>query len=208
MRKKTDVILASARTLFLERGYDGTTLDDVAAASGVAKTTVYNNFSDKEHLFFAVIGSISERSAEIVANIAQPLNSAEPIRTRLHRFGTAVLAGVLQPSVLQLRRLAIAEAPRFPALVAGYWELGPLRTIEILTDGLRRAVDAGELAIDDPDSSAVELTYAIVGPLQDRALLVLETTFAPDEIERHVTHAIGSFMRAHAPGGNPGGTGP
>jgi len=196
--KKSNIILINARTLFLERGYDGTTLDDVAAASGVAKTTVYNNFSDKQQLFSAVIGSINDRSAEITAAVGEMLNSSEPIETRLHRFGAAVLAGVLQPSVVQLRRLAVSEALRFPELVARYWEVGPLRTIEILTDALRQAAYRGELAVADPEAAATGLAYALVGPMQDRALLLPQTEIAAPEVERYVSSVINSFIRGHS----------
>ena len=58
--RKGAVILDTARQMFLERGYDATSLDDVAAASGVSKTTVYNNFEDKEGLFSAVVLSVTE----------------------------------------------------------------------------------------------------------------------------------------------------
>lgn len=200
MQRKSDIILVHARVLFLERGYDGTTLDDVAAASGVAKTTVYNNFSDKQKLFSAVIDSINDRSAEITATVAGMLNSSEPIETRLHRFGAAVLAGVLQPSVVQLRRLAISEALRFPELIARYWEVGPLRTIEILTDALRQSAYRGEVTVDDPEAAATGLAYALVGPMQDRALLLPRAEITAPEVERHVASVISAFVRGHRRG--------
>ena len=67
--RKGALILDTARQMFLERGYDATSLDDVAAASGVSKTTVYNNFEDKEGLFRAVVLAVTERAEQIISEL-------------------------------------------------------------------------------------------------------------------------------------------
>ena len=44
-QRSEDAILAAARTLFLDAGYDGVNLDRVAEAAGVSRQTVYNRFA-------------------------------------------------------------------------------------------------------------------------------------------------------------------
>ncbi len=198
MARKTEAILTSARTLFLERGYDATTLDDVAAASNVAKTTVYNNFRDKEHLFSEVIESITARSTVILAALEEPLFSDSPVEDRLIEFGNRLVTGVLQPSVIQLRRLAIAEAPRFPELVTRFWSHGPGRTTELLARALREADSRGELRVPDPNAAALVLAYTLLGAALDRALMVQGAHMSPSDITAHVDHSVAAFLRAYA----------
>lgn len=50
-------LLDIATTLFMERGFDGTSMDAVAEAAGVSKPTVYNRYQDKRDLFAAVLRS-------------------------------------------------------------------------------------------------------------------------------------------------------
>src|ERR1035441_307270 len=115
--RKGALILDTARQMFLERGYDATSLDDVAAASGVSKTTVYNNFEDKEGLFSAVVLSVPERAEQISSEGGPPLRGEEPVAGRLTAVARALAYGVLNPAVVQLRRLGLSEALRFPDIV-------------------------------------------------------------------------------------------
>ena len=132
--RKGALILDTARQMFLERGYDATSLDDVAAASGVSKTTVYNNFEDKKGLFSAVVLSVTERAEQIISELGATLSGDEPVAGRLTAVARALAYGVLNPAVVQLRRLAISEALRFPDIVTAYWDRAPARTLALLTE--------------------------------------------------------------------------
>src|SRR5688572_7058892 len=48
-------VVEAARTLFMEKGYDGTTMDDIAALASIAKRTLYNNYADKAALFSEIV---------------------------------------------------------------------------------------------------------------------------------------------------------
>src|SRR5579875_784340 len=148
--RKGALILETARQMFLERGYDATSLDDVAAASGVSKTTVYNNFEDKEGLFRAVVLSVTERAEQIISELGATLSGDEPVAGRLTAVARALAYGVLNPAVVQLRRLAISEALRFPGIVTAYWDRAPARTLALLTQSFTQMAAQGELDTDDP----------------------------------------------------------
>lgn len=198
--RKNAVIVATARQLFLERGYDGTSLDDVAAASGVSKTTVYNNFDDKEALFTAVISEVTAHAEEIIADLAADLATVDvPAPERLARAGRRLARGVLNPAVIQLRRIAVAEAARFPHLIAEYWERAPARTVKVLESALAAMNTAGELAIPDPHHAAEHFAYAVLGPHQDKALLRPDALLVDKELDRHVDESVTRFVRAYAP---------
>ena len=59
--RKRQAILHVGRRLFLQKGYAGTSMDEVAAAADVSKVTIYKYFSDKQTLFAAVVTDASTR---------------------------------------------------------------------------------------------------------------------------------------------------
>jgi TetR/AcrR family transcriptional repressor of mexJK operon len=196
--RKGALILDTARQMFLERGYDATSLDDVAAASGVSKTTVYNNFEDKEGLFRAVVLAVTDRAEQIISELAATLSGDEPVAARLTAVARALAYGVLNPAVVQLRRLAIAEALRFPGIVTAYWERAPARTLALLTESFTQLAARGELDIDDPAAAAALFAYAVLGLYQDQALLQPSRQPGRADLDRHVSQVVAAFLRAYA----------
>src|ERR1700759_5529364 len=159
--RKGSLILDTARQMFLEQGYDATSLDYGAAASGVSKTTVYNNFEDKAALFSAVVLSVTERAEQIISELGATLDGDGPVAGRLTAVARALAYGGLNPAVVQLRRLAIAAALRFPGIVTAYWDRAPARTLALLADSFTRMAGRGELDIDDPATAAAFFAYGV-----------------------------------------------
>ena len=197
--RKGALILDTARQMFLERGYDATSLDDVAAASGVSKTTVYNNFEDKETLFRAVVLSVTERAEQIISELGATLSRDEPVAGRLTAVARILAYGVLNPAVVQLRRLAISEALRFPGIVTAYWDRAPARTLALLTESFAQMVAQGELDTGDPAAAAALFAYAVLGPHQDQALLQPNRRLTRSDLDEHVNHVVAAFLRAYSP---------
>jgi TetR/AcrR family transcriptional regulator, mexJK operon transcriptional repressor len=196
--RKAEEVLTSARALFLEKGFDGTSVDDIALRAHVSKATVYNNFPDKATVLTALLDRVATESATILAAVVAPLTEPGDVEARLERTAIALARGVLRPEVLQLRRLAIAESVRFPGAVAGYFEHGPGSTLRLLADALGTLDRQGRLSVPDPELAAAELAYAAVGALQDRALLTGEQP-TPATVERFAGGAARDFVRAHRP---------
>lgn len=197
-QRKSEAVLASARTLFLLNGYDGTTVDDIAEGAHVSKATVYSNFSDKAAVLSALLDRVAVESAAILGAVVTPLGSADDVERRLVETAIALARGVLRPEVLQLRRLAIAESSRFPAEVAAWFARGPGSSLGLLSDAFRSLHEHGALDVPDPDTAAAQYAYAAVAPLQDRALLTGDLPSA-DEVERFAGDAARAFWRAHRP---------
>lgn len=195
--RKSAEILTAARELFLRDGFAATSIDAIAGAAGVSKATVYSNFADKDALLIALLAAVTEESAAILARAADVLEGDGPARDRFIALGTSVVNGVLRPEVLSLRRLAIAQASAFPEQVAEFWRRGPASTIELVAGQLERMTAAGELRAPDPREASVQLTYALTGSFQDRALLVGERPTAK-QISAHVSATVDAFLRAHA----------
>jgi AcrR family transcriptional regulator len=98
---KAQLIICAARDAFLEKGYDGVSMDEVASRAGVTKQTVYTRYASKDALFLAVV----ERPP---GQMISAISGAEslPIRDRLQQIARELLDLVLDPSSLSLSRIA------------------------------------------------------------------------------------------------------
>lgn len=197
--RKSPEILAAARELFLRDGFSATSIDAIALAAGVSKATVYSNFADKNALLVALLAAVTAEAADILRRTTAGLEGDGDLRARFIAVGNALVSGVLRPEVLSLRRLAIEQAPTFPAAVTEYWRQGPAATLELLTAHLERMRDAGELDVPDAREAAAQFAYALVGPLQDRALLAPgEPAPTASATASHVAATVDAFLRANA----------
>ena len=73
-RRKTEEVLVSARELFLQKGFDATTVEEIAEAAHVSKATVYNNFADKAAVLTALLERVTTESAAILTTVVAPLH--------------------------------------------------------------------------------------------------------------------------------------
>src|SRR5580704_3849404 len=123
--RRRQAIIRAAAEVFVRHGYLGATTDEVAARASVSKQTVYKQFQDKQHLFAAVI---IEMTVEVVGRLADiaasTLDDAQDVRKALRNLADGWLRGMLQPDVLRLRRLVIAEADRFPEVGRAWFDQG------------------------------------------------------------------------------------
>jgi AcrR family transcriptional regulator len=118
--KKIEAILQGAMQEFLTHGFAATTMDNITAAAGVSKATVYSYFQDKEALFIALIEHLIQRHGSMVDLLNPMLFQGEPTEIVekianifLDRFSESIGD---TPELLDLLRLAIAESGRFPHL--------------------------------------------------------------------------------------------
>ncbi len=119
LTSKVDKILWAAKYVFLHRGYEGTSMDEIAAAANVSKRTVYNHYGSKETLFVEVI-RFTTRS--IAAKIREPhFYSNDPIEA-LTCFFARFLQLMTWTDCIALQRLLIAEASRFPEVSQKFFE--------------------------------------------------------------------------------------
>jgi len=192
---KVEQILAGARQVFFEHGFGAATTDMVQQAAGVSKSTVYSYFPSKEVLFAAVIRAECEK---LVDRVHGERLSAHTSRETLTRIGVRILETVLDPSILSLFRIIIAEAPRFPELGRVIFEAG---ASPMQSELARYLVEAGwrlELSVDDPDTAARHFVGMAMHDLQLRCLLGFRAPPDGEEIRRIVGIAVDDFLRAYA----------
>jgi len=143
VRRKS--ILDAALKVFAKHGFAAARLDDVAAAAGVAKGTLYLYFSDKEALFEELVRNTV---TPVLAEISAKAEADIPIRLFLPRLFEVFRTEVLGTERKLILRLVLTEGQRFPRIAEFYHREIVSRGIKILRKVARRAVQHGELSSD------------------------------------------------------------
>ena len=195
--RKRAAILDAARQVFFAKGYVGASMDEIASVAAVSKQTVYKHFADKESLFRDLITATVLVAGQASAD-DQVLVGDAPFEDELRDFARRLLRGVMQPRVLQLRRLVIGEAARFPELGRLFYDLGLRRTIDALSAALGRLADGGQLVIDDPELAAQHLNWLVLSiPLNRAMLLGDDHGIRPRDLDRYADDGVDAFLAAY-----------
>ena len=190
-------IVDAAANVFCREGYGGANIDLIAAEAGVSRQTVYNHHGDKENLFKAVVGDITERTnAGFFATLATFPDHPRDLEADLTAFAFRLSSNcVCSRDGKFLRRLIQNEGERYPELFAGWREDGPGKTWAALAARFARLALAGHLDIDDPDLAARQFLALVNADLHVTSMLG-ET---PDEqqLQRSAANAVRTFLRAY-----------
>lgn len=179
---RPDEILDAALDAFVERGFEATRMEDVAARAGLSKAGVYLYFESKEALLKALI----LRAVKPVADQAEALAEGslqQPLEALTLIVG-AVAARLEDPRVAAVPRLVLSIAPRFPELVA-FYRAAVVDRARMAVEALVRACIAQGVFRPVSADAAARL---IIGPLVMGALLrhVLQADAAPPDPALHL----------------------
>jgi len=179
-------LLDKALDLFLEKGFDGTSIDAITASAGMAKRTVYARYGDKENLFRA---ALSRAIDDWIVPI-DSLSAAEcdDIRETLVRIGRMLVTNVLSPAGLRLLRLTNAESVRMPDVATENVRRGTQPTLAYLSGLFARRFPGRD---DVEDAAQAFLNIVVGGPASNAAWgMRIET----EEVERHTRYAVTLFL--------------
>jgi AcrR family transcriptional regulator len=197
-------ILEAARKVFLERGFEGASVEEIAEAARSGKPTIYARYPNKRALFAAAYASAF---AAKNARLASHTPAGTTLEERLTNLGEALLHEVLTGEWIGLIRLAIAEASRFPDLGSGVIKITRERgreTIAQLLCGVAHAEEPGIHPEFDPDHCTAAAQYfceLILLPVLMRALAGEDLKVLQSEIGPHVSQRVASFLAACRHGG-------
>lgn len=196
--RKRQAILDAATELFLQHGFLGANMDEVAARAEVSKQTVYKQFESKEALFIAIVGRMTGAAGDEVQREIADLGEQDDPERQLLAYAEQQLLIVLTPRLMQLRRLVIGEANRFPALGRALHAGGPGRAVAGLTQALSRWTDRGLLDIADPAAAASHFNWLILGEPVNNAMFLGDASI-PDAaaLRRHAAEGVRVFFAAY-----------
>lgn len=191
-------ILAGAREVFAEMGFERASVDLIAARTGVSKATLYNHFHDKKALFVASFSEEADALREQVreALLCEPEGALIPA---LQAVGEQFLGMILTPAIVSLWRHTSAEAARFPEIGQMLFDRGPGLMIDGIALYLQRWAAKGALRIVDVRAAAVQFFMLCHGDLMLRSQLGILPSPADDEVRAVVRGAVAVFVRAYQP---------
>ena len=189
----------AAARLFLENGYQATSMDDIAAAAHISKQTIYTHFPGTEQLFADLVLGNAERVEAFVETLRATFDKAGNLEDGLREVARLYARFVIRPEVLQLRRLVIGEAGRFPDLARTYYERVPEHVYGALASLLKDLADDGRLRIDDPLLAAHHFAWLILGMPLDRGMfLPAEEASGGADLDDLADAAVRVFLAAYA----------
>jgi TetR/AcrR family transcriptional regulator, mexJK operon transcriptional repressor len=195
---KRAAVLEAAAKIFLDGGYLGASMDQIAELAGVSKQTVYAYFSNKENLFIAMVSALCNETGDRVHKNVAELSDGEDLEAYLVDYAARQLQMVLTPRILQLRRLVIGEVGRFPELGAALYAGGPGRAITSMAAMFERMAVRGLLSLHDPTLAATQFNWLIMSAPLNRGMLLGDSAIpSAKDLREHARQGVCMFLAAY-----------
>mgnify|MGYP000707656806 CR=1 FL=1 len=192
--EKRKAILASATCLFMENGFDGTSMVDVAKAAGVSKQTVYSHFSSKQQLFKSAIDAKMEDYLPRQALTAVQLHTLE---ADLLAIGSRFCQLIFSDDAIAMHRILAAAASNNDKLARIFWETGPDEMLAQFAHLLDHYVASGDIKIANTIDAAQHFAALLHGNYHTKRVIGLLKSIDDIPIEKHVTNAVHHFIKSY-----------
>lgn len=186
-----EAVEQAARELFIERGFDGVSVDEIARRARVSKPTIYAHYGDKSRLFIHIL---EEACTQLLTTIVEPATEQRSVPEVLLDLAYRYTRTVLAPEVLSLHRLFIAEAERFPELGRRYYAAGPETAHRALAEFLSNRANAGEIVCPSPTMAAEQFAGLVLSPFRLKFLFAVEGSADWDVVDIYSRAAVSMFV--------------
>ena len=186
-------ILDGARAVFLELGFDGASMGEIARAAGVSKGTLYVYFADKNRLFEAIVEQECLEQGKAIFNFDPDRDAT----TTLREFGQAYIQMLCRPGNGSAIRTVMAIAERMPDVGRRFYEMAIAHTIKRLAEYLDAKAKTGQLAIDDCELAATQFMQMCQATLFQPFIFQAAPAPSTERIARVVESATRMFLAAY-----------
>ncbi len=201
--RKHREIIEAASAVFMENGYEGTSMEQIAAKAGVSKQTVYKHFADKERLFSDIVLATTGQVDRLVALVAGPLTETRALKKDLLLLGRQFLASLMEPQLLRLRRLVIANADRMPELGRTWYQQGFERVLATLASCFTSLAKRHLLNVEDPLLAAHHFVGLLLWiPVNQAMFTGNDEPYTKAALDRYADAAVSAFLAAYGVKGN------
>ena len=192
---KRAAILQAAKDLFLSLGFEGSSMDAIAAEAGVSKLTVYSHFNDKESLCAAAIEAHCENQ---LPSVLFDLPEEMPVSRALYEIARRFQGMLQTQEAIELNRLMVAQAKQNPQLTRLFYNAGPQHTQDEMKRLLQQAHDQGKLDIPNPVFASEHFLSAFGGSCKQLLRnFGLESQSDANEDEEYAREIVKRFLRAY-----------
>ena len=195
MKKKESVkrekIIKSASSLFFEKGFSYTSIDDIIKVTGGSKRDIYNEFGNKSGLFSAIIEMYTGYVFDQAAIEKFDENNLE---LSLKKFGYALVQSYMKPEIIGLYTMIFKEAKLFPDLALEFYEKGPMLGTLKLSELLQNCIDQEKLKKFPNYKLASFFTSILRDKIHLRVFLNSSEPVSLEEIKEDVDLAVEIFL--------------
>ena len=190
----TNRLLDAASKLFMERGFEATSMSEIARYARASKETFYRHFTTKEDLFRAVV----VRGAKLVAaELSAVLLTHEPPEKALAAFGELFLDRILDAKSVAFHRVMTMERERFPEFIQTLRADGRERVRASLTRYLCEQIQRGKLRKMDTAVGARQFLDLVAAEMIMAATRCGRPKPSQAEIRQRVKEAIDCFLHGY-----------
>lgn len=188
-------LLDAALGMFLDKGYELTTIEALAAQLGMTKRTVYARYVDKAALFRAAVDRAIQRYVVPIESVLA--SESDDLQETLIRVAHIRIANLMTPEGLRLQRVLNAEAYRFPDIFDRFFAQAAKPTVDYLADLFERQSALGEIVTDNSARAAIAFMSMVVGaPARS---LVAGGHIAPAELDERIRFSVRLFLNGVRP---------
>jgi TetR/AcrR family transcriptional regulator, mexJK operon transcriptional repressor len=199
-QRKHGDIMRAATAAFIAKGYEGASMDEIAANAGVSKQTLYKHFADKDRLFEEIVLATAGGVDRIVVLAGAPLAESNDVAGDLKALARAMLSTLMDEELLKLRRLVISSAGRAPKLGRAWYEQGFERVLTTLAGAFKRLSERGLLAPHDPLVAANHFVGMLLWIPLNEAMFTGEMNYRSSRQRNSMADvASEAFLRAYGP---------
>ncbi|WOB49958.1 TetR/AcrR family transcriptional regulator [Xanthomonas hydrangeae] len=152
--EKRDAIVQAASEVFLELGFEGASMSQIAARVGGSKRTLYGYFPSKEELFIAFAQDTSDSYIDPMLDALT--RSSGPVAQTLQRFGEDLLGFLCAPSSITIWQTIIGVSGR-SEVGALFFNAGPEEGMQRMAEYLQQQMDLGLMRRSDATLAAKQL---------------------------------------------------
>jgi TetR/AcrR family transcriptional repressor of mexJK operon len=197
--RKHREIVEAATVLFMKLGYEGASMEDIAAKAGVSKQTVYKHFADKKQLFADIVLATTGQVDQVVGLVAGPLVDTLDLKKDLSVLGRQFLTALMNPQLLRLRRLVIANADRMPELGKSWYEQGFERVLATLATCFAGLSKRQLLSAEDPLIAAHHFVGMLLWiPINQAMFTGNDHPYTKSALDRYADAAVSAFLDAYS----------
>ena len=192
---KRAAILDVAKRLFTHHGFDGVSMDQIAAEAAVSKLTVYSHFGDKESRFSAAVRAKCEEqmpSALFLEGLEGDL------REQLTAIARAFFALVTSEEAIAMHRMMMLPGTGDSHVRELYWQAGPQQVKDAFGEFLRSREARGELQVAEIERAASQFFCLLKGEMHMQMLCgMCSGAPEPGDVARHIDATVELFLRAY-----------
>ena len=193
VEQRRERIVRAAAALFLKKGYDNVSIDEIIGVAGGSKATIYAWFGGKEGLFEEMV-----RRECMDVTMAIHVDSAGSLEAQLTEIGHSFLAMVLSPPILEFHRLMVSIGRTFPETGRLFFETGPASAYSAVATWIAKQQKDGRIGEEDPYRLAVLFLDMLIGEHQLSWLTSMPRAASREKIDETVRIAVKVFLRGCA----------